>query len=200
MQLFRIRDLMMTQKNSLRDKARVGFGAGLVAGFAIFSTFFAIDQQLGLPNGTFYKTIGIPLGLEGFDAIALGFFAHMGASALIGICYSVIASQWRIFRIVTAPKGMITGAATGVVVFAIFFLPIHTYVMTPAISAEFSVVDESRLSVAELDALYSLLLETDNVLWHGLFLHVLFGTVLGLMTGFMLHEQYAKVPRIRGFW
>lgn len=189
----------MSQKNSLRDKAKVGFGAGLVAGFAIFSTFFAIDQQLGLPNGTFYKTIGIPIGLEGFDAIALGFFAHMGASALIGVCYSIAASKWRAFQIITPPKGMITGAGTGIIVFALFFMPIHEFVMTPAISEEFGVVDESRLSVAELDALYALLLESDNVLWHALFLHVLFGTVMGLMTGFMLHEQYTKVPRVKGF-
>ena len=191
---------MTTEKQqTLRGKAKIGIGAGMVAGFAIFSTFFAIDQQLGLPNGTFYKTIGIPLGLSGYDAIVVGFFAHMGAAALIGAFYSMAASIWRAFRIVTAPKGMLTGAATGIIVFLIFFLPVHMYVMTPAISAEFSVTDESRLSIAELDALYNLLLESDRVVWHALFLHVLFGTVMGLMAGFMLNEQYSKVPRIRGF-
>ena len=102
--------------------------------------------------------------------------------------------------IVTAPKGMITGVMTGVIVFTVFFLPIHTYVMMPSVIAEFSVIDESRLSVAELEALHTLLLETDNVLWFALFLHVLYGMILGLMCSFILHDKYAKVPRIQGFW
>ena len=191
--------MMSEQRETILGKARIGVGAGMVAGFAIFSTFFAIDQHLGLPNGTFYKTIGIPLGVSGFDAIILGFFAHMGASALIGACYSMAASKWRAFQIVTAPKGMITGTLTGFIVFLIFFLPIHAFVMTPAISAEFSITDETRLSVEELDALYGLLLVSDLVIWHALFLHVLFGAIMGLMCGFMLNEQYKKVPRIRGF-
>ena len=36
---------------------KAGIGAGLVAGFALFSSFFAIDQMLDIPTGTFYKTI-----------------------------------------------------------------------------------------------------------------------------------------------
>ena len=191
--------MMLQQKRSMLGKAKVGAVAGLVAGFAIFSSFLAIDAQLGLPNGTFYTTIGIPVGLSGFDAIAFGFLAHMGAAALIGASYSMAASKWRSFQIVTVPKGMLTGAMTGVIVFTVFFLPVHYYAMMPAVVAEFSVTDESRLSVAELEALYGLLLESDKVLWHGLFLHVLYGVILGLMCGMILHEDYNKVPRKRGF-
>ena len=36
-----------------------GIGAGLMGGFALFSSFFAIDQMLDIPAGTFYKTIGV---------------------------------------------------------------------------------------------------------------------------------------------
>ena len=187
------------EQSSMLVIARVGAMAGLVAGFAIFSSFMAIDQSLGIPNGTFYKTIGIPLGMSGMDAVAFGFLAHMGAAALIGTCYSVVASKWRQFQIVTVSKGVLTGSITGIIVFCVFFLPIHYFAMMPAVSAEFSVTDESRLSVAELDALYVLLLETDRVLWHALFLHVLFGTVMGLMAGIMLHDEYSKVKRVRGF-
>ena len=191
--------MTLQQKNSMWGFAKTGAAAGLVAGFALFSSFLAIDANLGIPNGTFYKTIGIPMGLESGDAIAFGFIVHMGAAALIGACYSMAASIWRAFRIVTAPKGMMTGVLTGVIVFTVFFLPIHTYVMMPSVISEFSVVDESRLSVAELEALHTLLLETDNVLWFALFLHVLYGMILGLMCSFILHDKYANVPRIRGF-
>ncbi len=191
---------MASQAGETLGKAKAGAGAGLVAGFALFSSFLAIDVQLDIPNGTFYKTIGLPLGIEGFGAIAFGFFAHMGTAALIGAAYSVAASKWRTFQIITAPKGMITGAMTGVIVFSVFFLPVNHLVMTPMVESEFSVMDESRLSVAELEALYQLLLGSDLVLWYSLFLHVLFGVVMGLMLSFILHEDYKRVKRIQGFW
>ena len=54
-----------------------GIGAGLMGGFALFSSFFAIDQMLDIPAGTFYKTIGVTMGLDEFSAIAVGFFSHM---------------------------------------------------------------------------------------------------------------------------
>ena len=191
--------MMQKQKTSMLGMAKLGAMAGLVGGFAIFSSFMAIDQSLDIPNGTFYKTIGIPMGLEGMDAVAIGFLAHMGAAALIGACYCVTASKWRQFHIVTVPKGILTGSITGIIVFTVFFLPIHSLVMMPAVEAEFSITDESRLSVAELEALYTLLLETDRVLWHALFLHVLFGLVMGFMSAIMLHDEYSKQKRVRGF-
>ena len=192
----------MTQQISHETigKAKVGAVAGLVAGFALFSSFLSIDVQLDIPNGTFYKTIGMPLGLEGFDAVAFGFFAHMGSAALIGAAYCVVASKWRAFQIVTVSKGVLTGAITGIIVFTVFFLPAHYFVMYPMVVAEFSVTDESRLTVAELEALHDLLLGNDQVLWYSLFLHVLFGTVMGFMAGMMLHGDYKHVRRVKGFW
>ena len=191
---------MMTQKHETLGKAKAGVGAGLVAGFALFSSFLAIDVQLDIPNGTFYKTVGLPLGIEGFGAIVFGFFAHMGTAALIGAAYSVVASKWRTFQLVTPPKGILTGALTGIIVFTVFFLPINYFVMTPMVIAEFSVIDESRMSVAELEALHDLLLGSDLVLWYSLMLHVIFGVVMGLMLGFILHDDYRRVPRMKGFW
>ena len=43
-----------------------GLGAGIMGGFALFSSFFAIDQMLDIPAGTFYKTIGVTMGVDGF--------------------------------------------------------------------------------------------------------------------------------------
>ena len=77
----------MSSKNDnsegLFGTVKVGFGAGLVAGCALFSSFLSIDQQINIPHGTFYKTIGIPMGVEGMGAVALGFMAHIIVSALI---------------------------------------------------------------------------------------------------------------------
>ena len=80
-----------------------GAGAGLIAGFGLFSSFFGIDQWLDLPIGTFYKTIGLTMGLDQFAAIAAGFMAHMGTAALIGAMYVLASSKWRFFQLVTVP-------------------------------------------------------------------------------------------------
>ena len=189
------------EKSSLFDNVKVGFGAGLVAGCAIFSSFLSIDQQINIPHGTFYKTIGIPMGVEGLAAVGIGLIMHMVVAALIGICFNLAASYWRTFRIVTVPKGILTGAVTGAIVFSLAFLPLHTMVMMPILETTLSSTD-SVVSILpeEKEALLELIKGNDFVLWYSAMLHVLFGSVLGLMSGFLLHDRYRNVPRIRSFW
>ena len=189
------------EKSSLFDNVKVGFGAGLVAGCAIFSSFLSIDQQINIPHGTFYKTIGIPMGVEGLAAVGIGLIMHMVVAALIGICFNLAASYWRTFRIVTVPKGILTGAVTGAIVFSLAFLPLHTMVMMPLMESELSSTD-SVLNILpeEKEALLQLIANNDFVLWYSAFLHVIFGSVMGLMSGFLLHDRYRTVERIRSFW
>ena len=195
----------MSSKNDnsegLFGTVKVGFGAGLVAGCALFSSFLSIDQQINIPHGTFYKTIGIPMGDEGMGAVALGFMAHIIVSALIGICFNLAASYWRTFRIVTIPKGILTGAITGAIVFSLAFLPLHTMVMTPMLESAINSSD-SLITILpdEKEALDTLLVNNNFVLWYSALLHVIFGSVMGLMSGFLLHDRYRTVERIRSFW
>ena len=195
----------MSSKNDnsegLFGTVKVGFGAGLVAGCALFSSFLSIDQQINIPHGTFYKTIGIPMGVEGFGAVLIGLLMHITVAALIGIAFNISASYWRTFRIVTVPKGILTGAVTGAIVFSLAFLPLHTMVMMPILETTLSSTD-SVVSILpeEKEALLELIKGNDFVLWYSAMLHVLFGSVLGLMSGFLLHDRYRNVPRIRSFW
>tara|TARA_B110000014_G_scaffold240272_1_gene208253 strand:- start:65 stop:655 length:591 start_codon:yes stop_codon:yes gene_type:complete len=196
---------MMSSKNrdpeGLFGTVKVGFGAGLVAGCALFSSFLSIDQQINIPHGTFYKTIGIPMGVEGMGAVAIGFMAHIIVAALIGISFNLAASYWRTFRIVTVPKGILTGAVTGAIVFSLAFLPMHTLVMMPLLENELNSA-ESLLNIMpeEKEALAELVMNNDFVLWYSALLHVIFGSVMGLMSGFLLHDRYRNVERIRSFW
>ena len=195
----------MSSKNrdpeGLFGTVKVGFGAGLVAGCALFSSFLSIDQQINIPHGTFYKTIGIPMGVEGMGAVAIGFMAHIIVAALIGIAFNLAASYWRTFRIVTVPKGILTGAVTGAIVFSLAFLPMHSLVMMPLLEDELNST-ESLLNIMpdEKEALSELVMNNDFVLWYSALLHVIFGSVMGLMSGFLLHDRYRNVERIRSFW
>ena len=56
------------------------------------------------------------------------------------------------------------------------------------------------LSTEEKEALATLLVNNDFVLWYSALLHVIFGSVMGLMSGFLLHDRYRTVERIRSFW
>jgi hypothetical protein len=61
---------------------------------------------------------------------------------------------------------------------------------------------ESLLNIMpeEKEALLELMANNDFVLWYSALLHVIFGSVMGLMSGFLLHDRYRNVARIRSFW
>ena len=72
------KNCLMSTTQALPSKIALmkgGIGAGLMGGFALFSSFFAIDQMLDIPAGTFYKTIGVTMGVDETSAIAVGFIA-----------------------------------------------------------------------------------------------------------------------------
>ena len=177
-----------------------GLGAGLMGGFALFSSFFAIDQMLDIPAGTFYKTIGVTMGVDEGLAIAMGFMAHMGVASLIGAMYFLASNIWRFFRLVTVPKAIITGIWTGLIVFTLAFLPIHMFVMTPMMEVELIITDVSKFDLEQQKALATLLYESDKIYINASILHVIYGAIAGFIGGCIMHDDYKGVKRIAGFW
>ena len=93
-----------------------------MGGFGIVSPHsLQLIKMLDIPAGTFYKTIGITMGVDEGLAIAMGFIAHMGVAALIGSMYLLASNIWRFFRLVTVPKAIMTGVLTGLIVFTLAF-------------------------------------------------------------------------------
>lgn len=170
------------------SKAKVGCIAGLVGGFALFSSFFWIDSEVGVPFGTFYKAVGTVMGLDGMSAIVFGFFAHMLTAALIGAVFCVCSAFHRLLHISSVQKGIVGGAVTGLQVYAIFFMPITLYVMFPMLSAQAS----GLIPATQEDmALSKILVDTSSqILWGALVLHVLYGVVMGLFSSMLLYEEY----------
>jgi hypothetical protein len=168
--------------------AKIGCIAGLVGGFALFSSFLWIDSEVGVPFGTFYKMVGMAVGLHGLPAIAFGFFAHMLVASLIGATFCICSIVHKMLHISSVPKGIIAGAVTGIEVYAIFFMPITIYVMMPMIADHASglyAITEDDVQIAKI-----LVQTSDKILWGSLVLHVLFGAVMGLFSSMMLYEDY----------
>lgn len=170
--------------------AKTGCIAGLVGGFALFSSFFWIDSEIEVPFGTFYKVVGMVVGLDGMPAIAFGFFAHMLTAALIGAIFCIASLLHRYLAINSVPKGIIGGAVTGIQVYAIFFMPITLYVMFPMITAQASGI--APVNAEEVKIAQTLVGTFDKILWGALLLHVLYGAVMGLFSSIMLYEDYMK--------
>lgn len=179
----------MTSGAEISHMAKTGCIAGLVGGFALFSSFFWIDSEVGVPFGTFYKMVGMVVGFDGMSAIGFGFFAHILTAALIGAVFCICSTFHKLLHITGISKGIIGGAVTGIQVYAIFFMPMALYVMFPTISGFSSGI--SSVSAEDMQIAKTLMDTSGDILWGALVLHVLYGGVMGLFSSIMLYEDYS---------
>lgn len=186
----------MTKREFL-NKARSGAVAGIVGGMALASSFIGIDVNVGVPSGTFYKMIGVVTGLQGMDAIVFGFLVHMATAALIGAVFFVCSTFHSALNISSFQKGVFAGGVTGLAVFAIFFMPIHLFVMMPSVDQTLLNADQFGLDAEEAKAMITLLSKSDSMLWAALFLHLLYGVVMGYFAGIMLPQEYKELKAKR---
>jgi hypothetical protein len=171
----------------IRDSVKSGIVAGQTAAWAIFGVFLAIDSSvLMMPPGALYKTIGMALGQGPATDVYVGFVMHMITATVIGITYMIVSDRVRPLYINSVFKGLATGPITGVVVWAMLFLPLHFVVIQPMLAATAQGAEEfvtagqlSELSDAQIA---SRLLEfSGSILIGSLALHILFGCVLGFL-------------------
>jgi hypothetical protein len=170
--------MFSTSKRTMSIKRPSGIIAGLTAAWAIFGLFLAVDSQLGVPPGTFYKTVGIVFGVNSAYAMYVGFLLFMVTAIIISMIYNYVSKHIRIFYISSMPKGIGTGILTGVIVWGVLFLPMHNYVIQPALSG---VANGLGVNTGDLDpTVAEQLLELSNTIVIGsLALHMLFGGVMG---------------------
>lgn len=170
----------------LARRARIGCVAGLVGGFAIFLSIFVIDLSLGSPPGTFYKVVGLPLGLDGLGATLTGMILHMLTAALIGTVFGMGSCAHRMLDVHSIKKGSLAGIVTGLVVFAVFFMPLTNFVMLPQI----------RDSASEGAAI--LIPNTEMVFVGALELHVVYGLVMGAFFAIAVQQESRRQITVEG--
>jgi hypothetical protein len=153
-----------------------GIIAGLTAAWAIFGFILAIDSELNLPPGTFYKMIGLAFGIDSPYAVYIGFLLHMITGTIIGIVYSTLSKNIKKLYITSVYKGVGTGILTGVVVWVILFLPLNYGIMQPTLQNMISTLNPTSPEYLMAEQL----LELSNVIVFGsLAIHVVFGGVMG---------------------
>ena len=153
-----------------------GIIAGLTAAWAIFGFILAIDSELNLPPGTFYKMIGLAFGIDSSYAVYIGFLLHMITGIIIGIVYSTLSKNIKKLYITSVYKGVGTGILTGVVIWAILFLPLNYGIMQPTLQNMVSTLNPTSPEYLMAEQL----LELSNIIVFGsLAIHVVFGGVMG---------------------
>ena len=172
----------MTNSSDLPFSAimKIGTVSGLVGGFAIFLSIFMIDLGLNAGQGTFYKVVGLPLGITGISATLVGMTSHMLTAVLIGAVFGICSNLHPKLRIFSLGRGIIAGITTGLAVFFVFFMPISSILMIPLIQSSNDVIAIGDAS--------KLLANTNLIMFGALELHMVFGIVMGVF--FAIAVQY----------
>ncbi len=178
---------------SYRKRAVIGAVSGLVGGCAVFLIIFSIDASLGVVPGTFYKMIGIPIGLEGTVATVFGLFAHMLTAGLIGAVFCYGSGLHRKLDLQSSMKGAIAGGVTGIAVYAIFFMPITLLIMSPSLEA--SMADEEGIiaTMINIDSI-KLVENMELIIIGSLEIHIVFGIIMGIFCAMALREEREGSP------
>jgi hypothetical protein len=159
---------------------RSGIVCGLVASWAIFGLVLAAGAQLGLAPGTFYQMVGVSLGQNAeWPAIYLGFILHMTTGAIIGIVYMIISDRVRLLRTDSSTlKTFGTGVATGIVVWAVLFVPLHSFLIEPTLQNMLLTTPTGSPTHLTAERLIQM---SDSILYGALAIHFVFGAVLGFI-------------------
>lgn len=169
-----------TAELTLSGSVKSGTVCGLVAAWAIFGMILAVGAQLGLPPGTFYQLVGVSLGIHAeWPAIYTGFVLHMITGAIIGIIYMIVSDRVRKLRTDSSTlKAFVTGVATGIVVWAVLFVPLHFFLMQPTLQ---NMLSPSLAGSPEQLTAETLLQMSNSILYGALAIHFVFGAILGFM-------------------
>src|ERR671924_33572 len=139
------------------------------------------SQSAAIRKPTLMDSIksGTVCGLNAeWPAIYLGFVLHMITGAIIGIVYMIISDRVRQLRTDSTSKTVGTGISTGIVVWAVLFIPLHSFIISPTL--------QNMLLTSPVGSTMHLLAErliqmSDSILYGALAIHFVFGAVLGFI-------------------
>lgn len=177
-------------------RAEIGAVGGLVGGFSIFLIIFPIDASLGVIPGTFYKMVGIPIGLAEQAATIFGMVAHMLTAGLIGAVFCYCSGLHKKLDIKTPKKAVFAGGVTGIGVYAIFFIPITFLIISP--SLESSMTNEQGIiaTVINVDSI-KLVENLDLIIIGSLEIHIVYGIIMGIFCSLAIKHQIENPQRIK---
>lgn len=143
----------------------------------------------GMPANTMPVAMGLAFGANQNDAMTSGLGMHMLTSALIGVIFGAITALVGKLRITSFGKGIAEGLITGMIAFAVLFVPISMMVMPPVL---IEMMMQMNPSVTLQQAMEMLQQGMPMMMGIGVLEHLVYGAVLGAITSALVLKLGAR--------
>jgi Na+/proline symporter len=148
------------------------------------SRLVSIDVISQTPPGSFFGIIGISRGF--YDPAAaplIGFALHLLTDTIAGNIFGQVSIFWRRISPYNARHGMVSGIIVGVILWALFFVPVATFAIQP-------MIDSFRNSITPNQYVYSIVTNFEGlypiIILGSLAFHIIYGVLLGYIAGRMM--------------
>jgi NADH dehydrogenase FAD-containing subunit len=166
----------------------IGAIVGAVA-MVIPKTLFEV--QMGLPYYLTWIVFGHIAGVysSASASIIAGGMLHIITAVSIGVVTGIFLYKTNILNISKPSNGVIYGLITGIVVFAIFFIPVNQFVLPPEI---IDVLPEVQPSITEAQAANMIRENQSSIMIGSIVMHLVFGVTLGIISSLLEIKFGAK--------
>lgn len=165
----------MTSRYSIQRGVGAGALSGAVAGAVMLPVMMATNTMMGNPPLAFQIMTGTMMGQTMATAAGLGIVLHMVASIIIGTIFGAVTSTDKL-RLTSFAKGIGLGITTGIIAFAVLFLPMMMTVLPPQMVGLMHMMNPQ----APIPMLMKNIQAAMPMIVSGaLFVHIVFGAVLG---------------------
>jgi NADH dehydrogenase FAD-containing subunit len=166
----------------------IGAIVGAVA-MVIPKTLFEV--QMGLPYYLTWIVFGHIAGVYSSvsASIIAGSMLHIVTAISIGIVTGIFLYKSNILNISKPSNGIIYGLITGIVVFAVFFIPVNQFVLSPEI---IDVLPEVQPSTTEAETANMISKNQSSIMIGSIVMHLVFGVSLGIISSLLEIKFGAK--------
>jgi hypothetical protein len=128
----RIAEAMTMEAIQYSKKTAIGAGivGGVAGGAVMYDIMSALMTQIGMGANCFAIIMGLISGQSYENALVPGITAHFLTSIAIGVAFGAVINIKK-FHIHGFGKGVGLGIATGIIAYAVIFLPIAVTAMPP---------------------------------------------------------------------
>jgi NADH dehydrogenase len=159
----------------------IGAIVGSVA-MVIPKTLFEV--QMGLPYYLTWIVFGHVAGVYSSvsASIIAGAMLHIITAVSIGVVTGIFLYKSNILNISKRSNGVIYGLITGIVVFAIFFIPVNQFVLSPEI---IDILPKVQPSITEAEVANMIRENQSSIMIGSIVMHLVFGVTLGIISSLL---------------
>ena len=136
----------------------------------------------GLPYYTSWIVFGHVIGVYSSDAAIAGFIIHLITAASIGIVVGIFLYKTNILNISKPINGLIYGIFAGTIIFVVWAIPINEFVLIPE---NIKTTADINPTFTEQEVSQNIQSNKSNIFLNSLFLNLLFGITVGLVSSFL---------------